>query len=272
MHNKFIFFILFSFASMNFFAAEFELSTNNDGKIDRWITGELIKDWEKFDINKNDKPDESIFYVNSTNKVFLISEEKFDISHKGKPNVWIKYTVSGNDFYSETTTDEDLDGKIDSIAKKKNDVLVSTIIDTNKYGVFDLLIEYNSKGNEIKESIDTNHDGIYDDFYYFDDNDKFLKEELDTNYDGKPDMWVYFHYKEDGSLKESIIEKDNNFDGIVDERQYTNDKREVIRIEKSTKCDGNFDDIKTFTPEDIKNDDTKSIEEDIEDFKKNEKD
>ena len=261
MFFKLFFFILLLFSSFNIFTIDFELSTNNDNKINRWIICEPVKDWIKFDINKNNKPDESIFYVDSKNNIYLISEEKFDTIFKGKPNILIKYNISGDDFYSKTNVDEDLDGKIESITNKKNDVLVSSFIDTNKYGVFDLFIEYNLTGNETKESIDTNQDGIYDDFYYFDDFGKPLKQELDTNYDRKPDMWVNFFYKDDGTLKMSKIEKDNNFDGIVDERQYTNDKREIIKIEKSSKYDGKFDDIKNFYPDDANNGNAVDIDE-----------
>ena len=128
------------------------ISTKNDGKIDRWLNVDLMKDWKKFDFNKNDKPDESFFYISDKDTVYFINNESFDYKNIGKPLIWIKNEIKDNDVYTEIKTDQNNDGKIDLVILKKNDVIIQKKTDTKMNGIFDVeeFFEYPS-GKKTKE-------------------------------------------------------------------------------------------------------------------------
>jgi len=245
----FIIFVVLSFAD-KIISLDLNFDTNNDGKPDRWISIVLYKEWKKFDFNKNEKADEECFYIDETEKIFLINEEKFEYQannkpYKGLPNVWLKYKIQGNDFYSEMTADSDSNGNIELIVTKKNNIINLKKTDNNNDGKFDFEEHHDENGYKIKEITDVNKDGKYDDYYFY-ENNRLNREELDTNFDGKIDQWVIFEYKEDGSIKECIIKKDNNHDGKADEWHYTDDRRRVVKTEFDKDYDGIVDDVKNF--------------------------
>ncbi len=242
MLKKIIILIFLYLISSNIFTLDFNLDTDADNKEDRWINTILYKEWKKLDINKNDIPDESCFYISDKNIVYFIVDEKYDYAKKGKPNIWITNSFEDKNFYTEIKADENNDGKIDLIVNKINDVISLQKSDSDYDGIFEEEEHYNN-GRKIKEAIDSNKDGKMDDFYIF-EGELLLKEEIDSNFDGKPDMWVIFKYKPDNSLYECTIEKDNNHDGKTDEWHFTNEKRQVIRIEKDTNFDGKVDSTK----------------------------
>ncbi len=225
------------------FGLDLSFDTNNDGVTDRWITVELMKDWAKFDFNKNGKPDESFFYEES-DKVFFISTEKLDSTKNGKPNIFMTNTVKGPDVMTKIESDVDGSGKINLVVFKKNDKKYLQKMDTDHYGVFDVEDAFDENGRMIRESVDSKKvkNGTYDDNYYY-ENDLLVKEVLDSNFDGKPDVWVTFKYNPDNSFKECVIERDGNYDGKVDEWHYTDNQRRVIRVEKDTNGDGKPDKI-----------------------------
>ncbi|MCG8571049.1 MAG: hypothetical protein MJB14_12990 [Spirochaetes bacterium] len=228
--------------SLSLFSGEIKLDQNKDGKTDRWITVNRAKQWLLYDINKNSKPDESIFYVNEKEWIYLIANEKLDFSGDGKPDVWIKNKFSGKTFVKTISIDSNYDGQIDLIRMEKNEKVYEQKSDTDFDRLFDTFEFFNHNGEKTKEGIDTNKDQNPDDFYYF-EGKHLVKQELDTNYDKKPDLWILFQYFSDGKFEKSIIFKDNNTDGKADEWHYTNQKRQVIRIERDTNFDGKVDKI-----------------------------
>ena len=244
MKKKLALIYIFIIGIFNLMSLDINMDTNNDAKDDRWLKIEIDKDWKLLDINQNDKPDETCFYISDKNIVYFIKEEKYDYSGNGKANIWIKYSKKGKNYYTEITADEDEDGKNDLIVKKKNDIMYLKQSDTNNDGIIDMEEQY-VDGQKVKESIDSNKDGKMDDYYTF-ENDVLMSEEIDSNFNGKPDLWVVFNYNEDKSLKECIIKKDNNHDGKVDEWHYSDNKRRIIRIEKDTNFDGEVDSIKNL--------------------------
>lgn len=239
-----IFIVIFFILSITtLFSDDIEMDTDGDGKNDRWLNVEIFKAWKKIDINKNDKPDESCLYVSDRNKIYFIKLEKFDYSGKGKPNIQIRNKIEGKNFFTEIEVDENMDGNIDFILYKKNDVMYMKKSSNGTSKIFDVIEEYDSNGLLVKESVDINKDGIMDDANIF-NNNILIRQEIDSNFDKAVDIWVHFKYKPDNTFEECIIEKDNNFDGKADEWHTTNDRRQVIKIEKDTDFDGKVDEIK----------------------------
>lgn len=240
-----VLFIIFLFVSVsNLISENLTLDTKGDGKIDRWLNVELDRDWKKLDVNKNNKPDESWFYVAKDNKIFFIISEEFDYAGKGKPDIWITNEINGKDINTVIKADSKASGKIDMITYKKSDNINMIKADNDQDGIFEVVSYFDDKGNKIKETVDSKpkKDGNFTDFYYY-KNELIQKEELDSKFTGKIDMWLEFEYNPDNTLKQCIIMKDDNGDGKPDEWHYTDNKRRVIRIEKSTKCDGKIDQI-----------------------------
>jgi hypothetical protein len=230
----FVLFIL-TFLSDSLFTIEITADTSGKGKIDRWLNVEIDKDWKKLDINKNDKPDESCFYIDGT-KVYFIRLEKLDSTGSGKPNIQITNKPEGNHYTTETEADSNIDGKIDLILQEKDGILIFKKSSFKYDEIFDVE-EYYENGKKIKECIDTNRDGKMDDFYYY-SQDLLLKEEIDSTYTGKPDMWIDFEYKTDGTLKQCVIKRSSKHDSVIDEWHYTDEKRRVIKIVKDPNRDG----------------------------------
>lgn len=268
--RKLFFLIIFLYFINILYAWDFTMDTDGDGKIDRWIKCEVMKNWDLLDVNKNRKADESCFYVSNKNIVYLIQEENNDSNGDGKPDVFIKIKVEARDFFKETSFDSNYDGKIDSIYYEKNDFRYMVKYDMNYDGIFDSMEEYTKGDTEykkelimdkwldieyskiiVKKSEDTNGDGKFDSFFFIEKlyrglkeiGEKSLKEEFDSNYDGKIDIWVDVVYNSNGSTKEVIVKLDTNFDGKVDEWRYANERREVVRIEKDTNFDEKVDEI-----------------------------
>lgn len=236
--------IIFIIYTTSLSSLEITLDTNNDNKDDMWLKLELFKDWQKVDLNKNDKPDESCLYTDDSNKIYFIKNKDFDFNGNGKPDIYIKNEIKGKILMTEIRTDENGDGEIDIIEYRKNDVIYLLKMDTNNDKVFDTVETY-IDGYLNKQSVDTNNDGKLDDNYYF-DHDLILKEELDSNYDGKIDTLVEFKYNSDLTTKECIIMFDKNFDGKNDEWHYSDEKRRIIRIERDLDFDGKIDQVENL--------------------------
>jgi len=155
MNFKIYLFIIIAFLiGANIYSADFKLSTQNNGKIDRWITCDVYKDWQKLDINKNGKSDESCFFVSEKKVVYLISEEKLDSLEKGKPNIFMKINLKGSTFFRELKIDTKGDGKFDMYRYEENDKVYLEKYDENYDGKFDRTLEYDKEGNKTKESLD----------------------------------------------------------------------------------------------------------------------
>lgn len=242
--NKIVMFLIF-ILPVYLFSQNLALDENEDGKYDRWMTLRYYKSWRALDKNGNNIADESVFFINEKNNVYLIVHEKYDYNSNGKPDIFIYNKVEGKDFFSTIKIDQNQDGNIDLIREEKNNIPITQKADEDFDGVFEKTEFYDAKGNKIKEGIDTNNDGTLNDYYYF-KNNLLVLQEFDSNNDGKIDMWVKTEYDSMSKIKKVIIEKDNNYDGKVDEWHFTNDKREVVRIEKDTNFDGKPDDIKKF--------------------------
>lgn len=243
MRIKYVIFMTLFFVSMtSLFCDVVSLDVDDDGKVDRWINCVPYSQWTRFDSNKNNKADESIFYKNSKGVVYLIKNERIDFTKNGKPDIWIINTFKGNDFFKETRIDNNRDSKIDFIVYEKNDIVYKQELDSDSDGKIDTFEYFDDKGVKTKESMDTNKDSIADDFYFFEGN-KLIRQEIDSNYDKKADMWVKFVYAADGKLDKSLIFMDKNFDGKPDEWHYTNKKRQVIKIERDTNFDGKIDKV-----------------------------
>jgi hypothetical protein len=153
-NKKIICLILIIIAAGNIFSVDFTVSTNNNGKIDRWINCELSKDWRKLDMNANGKPDESCFYVSDKNIVYLITDEKMDSFGTGNPNIFIKITVKGSNFFKEMKVDSNGDGKIDLSRYEQNDKVYLEKYDENFDGKIDRIVEFDKDGIMSKESLD----------------------------------------------------------------------------------------------------------------------
>lgn len=265
----FLILILLSFLNL-LFSWDFLIDTNEDGKIDRWINANVLKNWDMLDTNKNKKADELCFYVSNKNIVYLIEKEEMDSNNDGQSDIFINIKVEGKDFLREVSFDSNYDGIIDTIYYEKNDFRYMAKYDTNHDGFFDSVEEYSKISTEvikelimdkwidfeyskimIKKSEDTTGNKKYDSFFWIEKlykgskevGEKVLKEEFDSNNDGTVDIWIDIKYLNNGATDKIIIKMDTNFDGIVDEWRYANEKREVIRIEKDNNFDGRVDDV-----------------------------
>ncbi|OHD05782.1 MAG: hypothetical protein A2Z98_15260 [Spirochaetes bacterium GWB1_27_13] len=151
---KLKFCILFLLIAISAFSVDVTLDENNDKKIDRWLKIEVYKDWKLLDVNGNDKPDESCFYVSEKNIVYLIFSDIQDYDADGKPDIFMTVTVKGKSFFKEIKIDSNNDGKIDLIRYEEKDKVYLQKSDENFNGKFDKIEEYNSNGVKIKESMD----------------------------------------------------------------------------------------------------------------------
>lgn len=238
----FIFCAVFSVA----YSFSINLDTNEDGKPDKWLELDGKAKWKLYDINGNNEPDESVFFVNKKNQIYVITSQRMDFSGNGKPDIWITNTFKGKHFTSLVKIDSNMDGKVDLIQYKENDVLMTEQTDADFDTKYDIFTEYYSDGKKKKEGNDQNQDGVPDDFYYFLKTGETDRQELDTNFDKKPDYWVQYEYDKTRKLKKCILIRDSNFDGKPDEWHYTNEYRQVVKIEKDTNFDGKPDSVKKF--------------------------
>ena len=131
---------------------EIALSTRKDGKINRWITAEISKDWKKYDFNRNGIPDETFLYKSDKGIVYLIISEKIDFNGIGKPNIFIKVRIDGKDVFRDIEIDTNGDGNIDIYVHEKNNIMYKQENDQNHDGKIDKIEEFNNKGVKIKES------------------------------------------------------------------------------------------------------------------------
>ncbi len=158
INNKKIvsFIIFFSLFLSPLFGADEEIatSTRKDGKINRWITAEIIKNWKMYDFNGNGKPDEAFLYQSGKDIVYLIKSEKIDFNGTGKPNIFVKVRVEGKNVFRDIEIDTNGDGIVDVYAYEKNNLIYKQASDQNHDGKIDKIEEFNSRGIKIKESTD----------------------------------------------------------------------------------------------------------------------
>jgi len=115
MRINIIRFFLLIFLNFNLLGWDFKIDTDNDGKIDRWVKADVMKNWDLLDVNKNRTADEKCFYISNKNIVYIIHREEMDSNSDGKPDIFIDVKVVDKDFFREISFDSNYDGKIDTI-------------------------------------------------------------------------------------------------------------------------------------------------------------
>lgn len=190
---------LFSLLTVSLFCVEFKLDENNYGKVDRIIQADIYKEWKQLDLNGNDKPDESCFYVKD-NIVYLIKSETIDYNSDGRFDIWITITVKGKSFFKEIKIDSNNDGKIDLIRYEENDYVYLQKSDENLDGKFDKIEEFNLSGNVIKVGLDKI---IPDDF-----NVDFFEKDILANLIPQYKNILLTYFTKDKETKKYIVRQD----------------------------------------------------------------
>ena len=225
---------------------EIAVSTRKDGKINRWINGEICKDWKKYDSNGNGTPDEAFLYKSDKGTVYLIKNEKIDYNGTGKPNIFVKVKIDGRNVFRDVEIDTNGNGNIDVYIYEKNNVTYKTESDQNHDGKIDKIEEFNNHGVKIKESIgklipvDSNITNFYEQIL-----SQLPKNEQDvvlSFYTKKENRYVINDLNKNNMVTlEKILNKLGYNDGKFHSFYYYSELGPVLKEEHDTNNDGKID-------------------------------